>query len=93
MLCDVCPETPSSALYEYQWSIHAGLVLTRILEVEHDILRTYRLHAFRELDMDPFCRQEVFRVPSWGVVQILVRYRVSFYMAFFRICSFDILIG
>jgi hypothetical protein len=82
MLCDVCSEKPGCAMYEYQRSIHAGVVLTRVLEVKHDILRIYRLHDFRELDVDPFGRQEVFRVSSCGVVQILVRYCVSFYMAF-----------
>jgi hypothetical protein len=55
---------------------YAGLVLARILEVEHDILGTDRL------DMDPFGRQEIIRGPSFGVVQIFVRYRLSFYMAF-----------
>lgn len=45
---------------------------------------TDRLYAFRELDMNPFRRQEIFRGPSFGVVQILVRYRVSFYVHGFR---------
>jgi hypothetical protein len=57
-------------------------LLARILEVEHDILGTDRLQAFRKLDMDPFGRQETLRGPSFGVVQIRVRYRVSFYIAF-----------
>lgn len=51
------------------------LLLPRIVDVEHDVLGT------DARGMDPVDLQEALRGPSVRVIQILVWYRVSIYMA------------
>jgi hypothetical protein len=78
MLYDMCPETPSGVKCQMMKTCGPRTYTYNRCRTRSSGNR----FAFRERGMASFDRQEVLRGPSFGIVQILVRYLVSLYMAF-----------